>query len=146
MLQDNLNRLVLCGKTLKLKLNTAKCQVMSFTRSSSHLDFNYKTHGLFVPHAGSSVRDLGFRFSSNLSPRLQIEEIFYKTLTLLDFFQRISHEFKLFGSLKTLYCTLIKSETCTWIWICYLGFSLFCWINDYRTCTEKILKVCFLNS
>jgi len=58
-LQADLNRLISWGETLNLKLNLAKCQVMTSTRSSKLPDYNYKIHWLSTVHAGASIRYLG---------------------------------------------------------------------------------------
>ncbi|KAF0750563.1 Reverse transcriptase domain-containing protein [Aphis craccivora] len=105
--QSDLNRLVLWSESLSLSLNISKCFKMSYFRTSSPIAFSYSIHDTPISNK-SSVRDLGFYFLPNLSPRLHIQEICCKSPKLLGFIKRISSEFKLDQSLKILFCSLVR--------------------------------------
>ncbi|VVC28878.1 Hypothetical protein CINCED_3A001128 [Cinara cedri] len=56
-----------------------------------------------------SIRDLGFIFTPSLSPRSHINNVTCKAYKLLGFIRRVSSEFKFTGSLKSLYCALVRT-------------------------------------
>lgn len=107
LLQSDLNRLVLWSESLGLSLNISKCFKMSYFRTSSPITISYTIHDTPISNK-SSVRDLGFYFLPNLSPRLHVQEICCKSLKLLGFIKRISSEFKLDQSIKILFCSLVR--------------------------------------
>jgi len=51
---------------------------------------------------------LGFIFTLSLSPRSHITSITCKAFKLLGYIRRVSSEFKLKNSLKSLYCALVR--------------------------------------
>lgn len=77
LLQADLQRLVVWGEAIGLNLNISKCFVMNFSRLHSTINHIYLIYHISLKFSGDSVLDLGLIF-------------------------RISHEFYLFFSLKTL--------------------------------------------
>uniref|UniRef100_A0A2S2NAB7 Putative RNA-directed DNA polymerase n=1 Tax=Schizaphis graminum TaxID=13262 RepID=A0A2S2NAB7_SCHGA len=107
-LQDDLNRFSAWAETLGHTLNVNKCRSMIFTRSRSPITYSYVLNGSCLISVDSSICDLGFTFTSSLSPRAHIDKITCKALKVLGFIKRISCEFKLTSSLKSIYCALVR--------------------------------------
>jgi hypothetical protein len=99
-LQADLNRLVDWGNSVGLQLNVSKCRSMSFYRCLGITHFPYSIHNTPIQFPGNSIRDLGFKLTHNLCPRLHIEEVSCKAIKILGFIQRVSREFKLIRSYK----------------------------------------------
>jgi len=110
LLQDDLNRFVMWSELLGLALNVAKCRSMSFTRTRSPIINTYLINGVRISSV-DSLRDLGFVFTPSLSPRSHITSITCKAFKLLGFIRRVSCEFKLKNSLKSLYCVLLFDQS-----------------------------------
>lgn len=81
---------------------------MTFSRLRSVINHTYFIHDLPLTSAGDSVLDLGFTLTQTLCPGKHIETRCCKAFKLLGFIFRISREFHLSSSLKTLYCSLIR--------------------------------------
>lgn len=107
LLQSDLDRFVSWSESLDLALNIDKCHSMSFTRTRSPIINTYFINEVGVSSV-DSIRDLGFIFTPSLSPRSHINNITCKAYKLLGFIRRVSGEFKLTNSLKSLYCALVR--------------------------------------
>uniref|UniRef100_A0A2S2PX07 RNA-directed DNA polymerase from mobile element jockey n=1 Tax=Sipha flava TaxID=143950 RepID=A0A2S2PX07_9HEMI len=107
-LQNNLECFSMCCRTLGLKLNLAKCRVMTFSRSHNLILWNYKLSDTIIERVFDSILDLGFKLSSNLNPSEHISMICCKSLKTLGFILRFSKDLKLSRSLKSLYCALVR--------------------------------------
>ncbi|KAL4154567.1 hypothetical protein QTP88_000424 [Uroleucon formosanum] len=90
-----------------LKVNASKCRVMTFTRSRSTILFDYNISGLTIERVDNLI-DLGFKLSSTLSPSPHIAMITSRAFKVLGFIMRLSKDFKLSKSLKSLYCALVR--------------------------------------
>jgi hypothetical protein len=75
--------------------------------SVSYNQYLYLINGVGISSV-DSLRDLGFIFTPSLSPRSHITSITCKAYKLLGFIRRVSSEFKLTNSLKSLYCALVR--------------------------------------
>jgi len=106
-LQDDLNSFSAWAESLGLTLNIEKCRSMTFTRSRSPITHLYSLNGSNLIPADSSICDLGFTFTPSLCPRAHIDRVTRKVLKVLGFVKRISSDFKLSASLKSIYCALV---------------------------------------
>jgi hypothetical protein len=71
--------------------------------------FTYTINDIAFKQPGYCVMDLGITFDQSLTYRTFIEKVTCKALKLLGFGKRILAQFKLFSSLKTLYCSFVRS-------------------------------------
>lgn len=67
------------------------------------------------------VDDLGFMHTKCLNPSSHIKTIYCKTLTILELVIKISEEFQLQMSIKTLYCSLVPPPTSEYGFIAHLS-------------------------
>ena len=120
-----------------MDLNVQKCQVMRFYRSRNPLLYNYKLHGQEFP-TNETVRDLGVTLDSTLSFVPHIGEICNKALKMLGFVKRVTADFTNVKSLKTLYCSLVRShlEYCSSVWSPYYAVH----INKIEQIQHKFLR------
>jgi len=82
---------------------------MSFTRRRLVIDYSYTINGSVIDRVTSN-NNLGVLFSfADLNFRLHIDSICCRALKSLGFVMRTMNEFKLSGSLKTVYCSLVRS-------------------------------------
>jgi len=109
-LQEDLECMVSWATNLGLDLNLLKCHVMTFTRRRENINFIYSVNGISLITSGESVVDLGITFDRRLCFHLHIEKITCKALKMLGFVKRTLSDFKLFNSLKTLYCSFVRSH------------------------------------
>jgi len=105
-LQNELDSINLWFSTLSLHFNINKCKSMSFTRFLMAIDYLYIINGTVIDRVTSN-NDLGILFTVDLNFRSHINSICFQVLKLLDFIMRTMNEFKLSGSLKTVYCSLV---------------------------------------
>lgn len=93
----------------RLKINIDKCAQISFTRRKKPLKYNYSldNHELSLV---SSIKHLGIILSSDLSFSDHISFIYKKSMRMLGFIKRQCWDFKNIQCLKTLYCSLIRSN------------------------------------
>ncbi|KAL4154293.1 hypothetical protein QTP88_002115 [Uroleucon formosanum] len=106
-LQSSLDCFVSWCLKIGLKVNASKCRVMTFTRSRSTILFDYNISGLTIERVDNLI-DLGFKLSSTLSPSPHIAMITSRAFKVLGFIMRLSKDFKLSKSLKSLYCALVR--------------------------------------
>ncbi|XP_025202952.1 uncharacterized protein LOC112600033 [Melanaphis sacchari] len=108
LLQNDLQRLVAWGESLGLALNIAKCSVMTFSRINAVIEHIYSVNNTALTTCNNYVKDLGFTFTRNLCPNMHIQIICCKALKLLGFINRVSSDFHLLSTLKTLFCSLVR--------------------------------------
>ncbi|KAL4082940.1 hypothetical protein QTP88_029458 [Uroleucon formosanum] len=106
-LQSSLDCFVSWCLKIGLKVNASKCRVMTFTRSRSTILFDYNISGLTIERVDNLI-DLGFKLSSTLSPSPHFAMITSRAFKVLGFIMRLSKDFKLSKSLKSLYCALVR--------------------------------------
>ena len=108
-LQHNLNKIVLWTLRNKLKLNIAKCRIVSYTRKKHSVPSSYKIND--VPLSKETIiKDLGVLFDSNMTFVNHIESIASAASKTLGFIMRTA---KLFHSplvLKSLYFSFVLSK------------------------------------
>jgi hypothetical protein len=93
-------------KLNKLVLNHLKCSIVSFTRKTKPLLFDYKINGSILTRR-ESIRDLGVIFDSKLSFG---EHIAGTAFRALGFVLRAGREFSDVATLKLLYITYVRSR------------------------------------
>jgi len=81
---------------------------MIFTRNHSPITWSYALNSSNLLSVDSNICDLGFIFASSLCPRAHNHKITCKAFKVLGFVKRISSEFKLTSSLKSIYCALVR--------------------------------------
>ncbi|KAL4154600.1 hypothetical protein QTP88_000457 [Uroleucon formosanum] len=106
-LQSSLDCFVSWCLKIGLKVNASKCRVMTLTRSRSTILFDYNISGLTIERVDNLI-DLGFKLSSTLSPSPHFAMITSRAFKVLGFIMRLSKDFKLSKSLKSLYCALVR--------------------------------------
>ncbi|XP_022178173.1 uncharacterized protein LOC111039148 [Myzus persicae] len=80
---------------------------MTFTRSRTTIPFDYNISGLTIARVDNLI-DLGFNLARNLIPSPHIAMITSRAFKVLGFIMRLSKDFKLSKSLKSLYCALVR--------------------------------------
>lgn len=83
---------------------------MTFTRCRENVNFIYSVNSISLITSSESVVDLSITFDRRLCFHSHIERITCKALQILRFVKRILTDFKLFNSLKTLYCLFVRSR------------------------------------
>jgi hypothetical protein len=81
---------------------------MTYTRSNDHVIFTFTINDITLKQPRDFVIDLGITFDWSLTFRTHIEKVIRRR-KLLGFVKIISAEFKLSSSLKTLYCSFVRS-------------------------------------
>lgn len=94
-------------KSNAMLLNTSKCQVVTFSRSSMPLTFNYAIEGTVLVRV-DQVKDLGVIFTSTLNPFEHISYITSRAHSLLGFIFRSTKHFRSPECLVTLYKSLVR--------------------------------------
>jgi hypothetical protein len=107
-LQDGIDIFRWCAGN-NLFLNCAKCKVVTFTKKTEPLLFNYSINGTTLPRS-NSVRDLGVVFDSTLSFTNHIESIVNSSFKSLGFVSRNGREFSNVDTLKLLYFSYVRSH------------------------------------
>ena len=87
LLQLDLNRLANWCVLNGMELNTAKCHLMTFSRSRNPLTFQYKIQDTVLDLV-TSIQDLGIILDTSLSFIAHIQKIKSKLLGILGFFKR----------------------------------------------------------
>jgi ribonuclease P/MRP protein subunit RPP40 len=96
-------------KLNNLVLNHLKCSIVSFTRKTKPLLFDYKINGSILTRR-ESIRDLGVIFNSKLSFGEHIRTIAGTAFRALGFVLRAGREFSDVVTLKLLYITYVRSR------------------------------------
>lgn len=116
-----------CSKN-KLKLNSDKCNIMSFSKQFNPVIFDYKIQGVSLEKM-SSVKDLGVNFNSKLMFNDHIERISNKSLQMLGFILRICKNFNRIEPYLKLYKSLVRSQ---------LEYSISVWNPHYNCYIDSI--------
>jgi hypothetical protein len=106
-----------------MKLNINKTRVISFSRKTATLFFQYKLCHSSITRT-NSIKDLGVFIDSKLHFHNHVDYIFSQCIKLLGLVRAITFPFSSIGSLYMLYCTLIRSK---------LEYASVVWnsVNDY---------------
>lgn len=116
-LQKDLNSLELWCSSNCFNVNAKKCSTMSFARIKNPLAIKYKLNNICINRL-TIVKDLGVTFDIGLSFNDHINAITKKAFNILGFLKRFCNNFNDPYTLKTLYCSLIRSrlEYCSVVW------------------------------
>lgn len=116
---DFLGLLLWC-KQNGMQINISKCRVISFTRRRNVMNYQYTigNHSLEQSH---TIRDLGVTFYSKLRFHEHISNMTAKAFSVLGFIRRHTSNFTDVYTLKTLFCSLVRSilEYAVPIWAPY---------------------------
>lgn len=89
------------------KVQSYGVQMFNGNQSLILYSYNFMGSELCVYCIYGYVIDLDFKLSGSLDPRLHIDMICCKVLKVLGFVMRLTKEFTLKNSVKTLYCALV---------------------------------------
>jgi hypothetical protein len=92
-----------------MKINTLKTNIISFTRKTISIHFNYFVSNLLIIQT-DYVKDLGVMLDSKLHFHRHVDYLRSKALKLLGLIRFITYNFSSLDSLKVLYITLIRSK------------------------------------
>lgn len=92
----------------EMKTNSDKCAVISFSRKSFPMIYNYKINDNNLNRV-NIIRDLGITFDAGLNFHEHVNRVVLKINRLWSFIWRNTKYFKSWRTIKTLYLTLIKS-------------------------------------
>lgn len=117
-----------------LRICAEKCYVLSFTRSSSCLKFNYSIY-LNVIGRTDQMRDLGILLDSKLTFKPHLEDITGRANRTLGLIFKMTKDFDDPLCIKTLYCSLVRPilEYGSVIWCPYTAN----WINRLEAVQRK---------
>lgn len=105
---DLLSFVEYCSKN-KLRLNSDKCNVMSFSKQLNPVVFDYKINFVSL-NKTKSIKDLGVNFDTKLMFNEHIEKISNKSLQMLGFILRICSKFNRIEPYIKLYKSLVRSQ------------------------------------
>ena len=112
-------------------LNLSKCSVMSFYRCKKPYVFQYMLNSSVLPSV-LLVKDLGIFLDVKLSFIPHYDYMCAKACKMLGFLRRNTREFRDFLTLKSLYCSLVRS---------LLEYGCVVWNPYYSTHIDRIERV-----
>jgi hypothetical protein len=123
-----------------MRLNTAKTRVMSYTRKTNFLSYNYQfCHATII--CSSSIKDLGVFFDSKLHFHNHVDYVFSERIKLLGLIRSIAYSFSSLECLYVLYFTLVWPR---------LEYACVAWnsvtstdANKLERIQQKFTSVCF---
>lgn len=108
-LQDDIDRAVKWSKINHLQFNSSKCMVISFSRARTPIQHNYMVDENKMVRV-TEVRDLGVKFTKELSFRTHITNICKKAYRNLGFVLRTVKGFTNMKAIASLYNALVRSQ------------------------------------
>ncbi|CAB0020662.1 unnamed protein product, partial [Nesidiocoris tenuis] len=115
----------------RLCLNTGKCSVVSFSRSSSPILTDYVIGGVLL-RRGSSMRDLGVLFDNRLAFSDHVDQVCSKGMKMLGFVKRSTRNFRDSSALLALYTALVRP---------LMEFSTVVWSPGYGNARQALERV-----
>jgi hypothetical protein len=91
-----------------MKINTLKTNIISFTRKTDSIYFNYYVDNLLIVRT-DCVKDLGVMLDSKLHFR-HIDNLYSRALKLLGLIRFITYNFSSLDCLKVLYTASVRSN------------------------------------
>ncbi|KAJ3643854.1 hypothetical protein Zmor_026539 [Zophobas morio] len=124
-----------------LKLNVAKCKVVTFTLCNNPFRQNYSIAGDILQRP-STVRDLGVLYDHQFSFREHIDNTVKKANNMLGFMVRNCKDFYNTQALVVLFNTLVRSrlEYCSLAWFPYYQYQ----INNLEKVQRRFLKYLYV--
>lgn len=119
-LQSDIDELLLWCRENGMKMNVSKCKVISFTRRLNAINHPYSIGSNMLERV-DTIRDLGVTIDSKLRFHEHIATVAAKAFAVLGFIRRHTAYFTDVYTLKTLFCTLVRSilEYAVPIWAPY---------------------------
>lgn len=116
-LQDKTTGFINWCSQIGLDINVDKCKVMSFSKSRNVINFDYKVDGRTIERV-NKISDLGVIFNSKLNFNDDCTFRVSKAKSMLGFVKRQVSELQDPDILKSLYCSLVRSnvEYCSQVW------------------------------
>lgn len=135
-LQQDLSMLNDWCKNNGMLVNIKKCKAISFSQVQSPISFNYTLNEIPLEQV-EWIKDLGVIFDKKLTFAKHISTTTAKAFATLGFIKRNTLEFNNIYTLKTLYCTLVRS---------ILEYAVQVWAPYHTLQSERIERVqkCFL--
>ena len=130
-LQSDIDALIDWCSLNGFSLNFPKCSVMSFHRCKNPLISQYYLQTYPLPKV-LLVKDLGILLDPKLSFIPHYDLLCSKACRMLGFVKRNSKEFKDFLTLKSLYCSLVRSQ---------LEYGSIVWNPCYQVHSDRIEKI-----
>jgi hypothetical protein len=92
-----------------MRLNIAKTRVVSYTRKTNFLSYNYQLCRATIIRA-SSIKDLCVFFDSKLHFHNHVDYVFSECIKLLGLIRSITYSFSSLECLYVLYFTIVRSK------------------------------------
>ena len=136
-LQVALDNVVHWCNTNRLNLNISKCKVVTYTRKSYAITYNYQVDLQALVRV-DALKDLGVHFDSKLSFSGHVEQIVSSSTRMLGFIIRLSQDFQDKDVLITLFSAYVRSklEYCSLVWNPIYD----CYIKSIESVQRKFLK------
>lgn len=136
-LQNNLNNIQIWCFNNGLQLNIDKCNVVSYTRKTDKITFDYSIDG-HILRRETICKDLGVTFDYQLSFKDHLQSISKSGLQNLGFIMRNSHDFSDVNTLFILFNALVrpKIEYASAVWSPHYDVH----INTLESLLRKFLK------
>jgi hypothetical protein len=92
-----------------MKINTLKINIISFTRKTNGIHFNYYVQNVLIVRT-DCVKDLGVMLDSKLHFHRHIDYLYSRALNLLGPIRFITYNFSSLDCIKVLYTPLVRSN------------------------------------
>ena len=109
MFQEDLDRLCTWSERNRMDFNVEKCKLMRITMKKQPFISNFTLKGSVLEEV-NEFRDLGLLTNHHLSWNSHIDTITSKANRILGLIKRTCRGWKDTETLKTLYCTLVRSQ------------------------------------
>ena len=130
-MQETLNKIHLWCLRINLRINLAKCQVMTYSRKKNLLSFDYSI-GSDIIKRPEFVNDLGVTFDKHLTFNENVVTITNRACKTLGFIMRSSKDFSKFETTICLYKALVRTR---------LEYASIVWNPSTKINTESTEKV-----
>lgn len=130
-LQSNLNRLNTWCMNNGLLLNAVKCNVLTFTKSSKGIMFNYEINNVSLTRP-DMFKDLGVLFDSELSFIPHMNYMVQQSFKTLGFICRTGRVFTSTDTIKMLFNTFVRSK---------LEYACVIWSPGYEVHVRNIENI-----
>lgn len=130
-LQRDLDSLLSWCQANGLHLNVSKCKVVTFHRSSAPINFEYRICDNSLLRV-EEMKDLGVIFDVKLTFNAHLDAVISKAYSMLGFMIRLCTDFDDPYTLKTLYCSIVRS---------ILEYSSVVWNPGYAVHSDRIESI-----
>ncbi|XP_055603912.1 uncharacterized protein LOC129752143 [Uranotaenia lowii] len=133
-LQNALHRFTECCSRFGLKINSSKCNVITFSRKISNITYEYRLENDFIIARQSSVKDLGVELDAELTFSKHIEKVVAKANSMFGMVSRICHELDNPYTIVSIYTGLVRTV------IEYAGIVWRPYYNIHNNRLERVQK------